>query len=172
MLRGDQIKALNPGVKLLGYNALEKYDSIDQILPNAGLILLYPSMKNGKRDDLLGHWVCLFRRGNTVVYFDPYGSNIDQPLRDHKVINTFQKHQQYMLLDLLDDSSYDLDVNKWQLQNGYLNSQDPVDSCGWWTSLRLRNKHLTNDEFADKYHPSPGVDMDEIISDLVLNFKK
>lgn len=170
MLSGAQLKKLVPGVKILRYIDLQKYDNIDQIVPPQGLILLYPSMEGNKRNDDSGHWVCLFKQNNTMFYFDPYGTKIDQCLIDFETLGSFREGQRFMLSQLLNDSPYSVDFNNFQLQNGYVKGSKEIDTCGYWVVARLRSKQLSSDRFYDLFsrENNPDKDMDQLIVNFVM----
>jgi len=66
-----------PNVPIITYNELPKYGTIDKILPHSGsyAIILYQNSPNS------GHWVALYRRGDSILYFCSYGSKIDSQLK-------------------------------------------------------------------------------------------
>lgn len=171
MLSGLQLKKIVLGVKVIRYIDLKNYNSIDQILSPYGLIILYPSMdRNGINHDL-GHWVCLYKKNNTIYYFDPYGTKIDQNLIDFGTLNSFRQGERFMLSQLLLDSPYNVDFNNYQLQNGYKKGSKEIDSCGYWCVARLRMMHLNNDQFFELFSRknNPGKNMDQFILDYVKN---
>jgi hypothetical protein len=173
MLSGLQLKQLIAGVKVIIYQDLNRVNHIDEILPQAGLIILYPSMERGKINHSLGHWVCLFKKGNKIIYFDPYGTKIDQCLIDFETLNYFRDGEKFMLSQLLADSDYDVDFNNYQLQNGFKKGSKEIDTCGYWCVARLRLKNLDTDQFFEIFsrENNPG-DMDKLIIDFVKNPRK
>lgn len=48
--------------------------SLKQVLRKGAVFLLYLETQN------YGHWVCLVRHGDLIIYFDPYGEYPDKPL--------------------------------------------------------------------------------------------
>ena len=66
-----------PNAKLIMFNELKKYKTIEQLLPKhkSYFILLYPV-----QSETSGHWVCLTRFDKTIEYFDSYGNKPDVPL--------------------------------------------------------------------------------------------
>ena len=59
-----------PKAKLIQYNNLKKYKTIEKLLPKhkSYFILLYPV-----QSEISGHWVCMTRYDKTIEYFDSYG---------------------------------------------------------------------------------------------------
>jgi hypothetical protein len=65
-----------PKAKLIQYNDLKKYKTIEKLLPKhkSYFILLYPV-----QSEMSGHWVCMTRYDKTIEYFDSYGLKPDIP---------------------------------------------------------------------------------------------
>ena len=73
-LDDKDIKYYLPKARLLTYNMLSEYNSIDELLPThkSYIIVLYPI--SSETD---GHWVCITRFTNTIEYFSSYGTKPD-----------------------------------------------------------------------------------------------
>ena len=71
-----QLNDYLPNVPIITYNELQKYNSIEQILPhnNSYAVILYQNSENS------GHWTALFRKDNNIYFFCSYGSKVDEPL--------------------------------------------------------------------------------------------
>jgi hypothetical protein len=75
-----EIRHYLPDAKIITYNELSRYRSINQLLPGETdyVIILYQDSPNQ------GHWVCLSRypkgKNDTIEMFDPYGSKPDSQL--------------------------------------------------------------------------------------------
>jgi hypothetical protein len=123
------------------YHELEKFDNIDQVLgKNLGAIILYQSTQND------GHWCVLWRKGNTIYFFDSYGFDIDEELkysefhmRRHKGVET--PH----LSHLIDVSGYKVVSSPYKLQK----MRDKTNTCGRYAGARIKHRDLTHKEFAD-----------------------
>ena len=65
---------LGKNARILTYNELSKYKSIDKLLPKhkSYFILLYPV-----GSEFNGHWVCMTRYDKTLEYFSSYGTKPD-----------------------------------------------------------------------------------------------
>jgi hypothetical protein len=65
-----------PKAKILTYNQLERFETLQDLLPHSTdfVVLLYQSSPNR------GHWVCVTKHEGIVVYFDSYGKPVDHPL--------------------------------------------------------------------------------------------
>jgi hypothetical protein len=177
MLSGLQLSNFLKGkVKIIRYIDLKNITHIDQIFTkNNVAILLYPSLdKNNKIDHDTGHWVTVFKNGNTIFYFDSYGQFPESPLKDFGTLNYFKEGERYMLSELLYNSNYNIDYNDTQYQNGYLNGDPEISTCGWWVLCRILLRHLDNDNFYDIFsrENNPGKNMDHMISLFVKNPRK
>ena len=74
---GDDITYYFPHAKITTYADLNKYKSIQQLLPvqEDFVFILYEESPRA------GHWVCLTRDiHNSINYFDSYGGKVDEPL--------------------------------------------------------------------------------------------
>ena len=59
------------------YEDLEKYDTIDEVLgKNNGAVILFQNESANA-----GHWVSLWKKDNTIMYFDSYGLNVDEEIQ-------------------------------------------------------------------------------------------
>ena len=125
--------------KVVTYDQLRRYDSIDQLLrPHGAVFLLYQQQKNH------GHWVALFKRENNkgnveIEFFDPYGFFPDEQLfwTDKEVRQ--QLHHDYPHLTKLlykSPRNYDLIYNEHKFQK----FGKGVNTCGRWCVHRLQNR--------------------------------
>jgi len=73
-----EIKHENKEIRIISYNELEKYTTIDELLPDSKehLMLLYQTDSESS-----GHWTCLVRNDDNIYYFDSYGKPIDEPMK-------------------------------------------------------------------------------------------
>ena len=76
-LSDDIIHKNLKNAKILKYSELEKYNTIEQLLPKekAYVILLLEDQINS------GHWMCLARFNNKILFFDSYGGAPDSQLK-------------------------------------------------------------------------------------------
>ena len=111
---------LGDSLRLLTYNEMGKYNSIDELLPNDKdyIILLYPVVS-----EINGHYSMLYRLDNIIYYADSYGLEVDEPLSfSEKFKNTPKK-----LSHLLDDSSLQIYYNTVCFQN---KKNTKISTCG------------------------------------------
>lgn len=157
---GDIMRALYGKCKIVTYPEIHKYKSIDQLLgKNKCVVILY--LKNAN----YGHWTCLFRQGNKLEFFDPYGEFPDGEL-DYMPDYFNQRNNQNhtYLLDLMDKSPYDLEYNDHQLQK----FDDGISTCGRHVICRLIFRDVPiNDYF--KIMQSTEYSPDEIVTVMTEN---
>lgn len=142
-------------IPVVKYNELINYNDIDQLLgPKGECIILYETAPN------IGHWVCCFKRGNKISFFDSLGLKPDDQF--HQICIKFRKDNginKPYLTYLLSSSPYKVEYNEYKLQN-----PDPeVATCGRWVINRLRLKHLTPKQFYNLYKKGPHFDSDDLV---------
>ena len=72
-MSNDMILKYLPEADIITNKDLLQYQSIDELLPNDGyIIILFLNTPNS------GHWVSLSRYGDIIEYFDSYGSTPNQ----------------------------------------------------------------------------------------------
>ena len=142
---GDSdIKDIFPNAKIIMYNDLQKYNNIDEILPNpkSYAILLYLNSPNS------GHWVGIMKPDkNTIEYFDSYGYPIDKPLSwiSQEQNQKLGIHDNY-LTNLLKKSGYKIihNTNKYQGNGG------DIATCGRHCCFRIqcmKNKNMSLQDY-------------------------
>lgn len=136
---GEQLKqALGGKVKVLTYNEMENTaNTIDDLLyPYDKVIILYSTSES------YGHWVCMFRVGNVIQFFDSYGYFPDDQ-RDFIPMEFFKKHYDKIpkLTRLLYESPYDKHYNEFRLQD------KNTHTCGRWCIVRLLLDDLDEYQF-------------------------
>ena len=74
---GGDIAHYYPKVRIIKYNDLDNYTSIEELLPedDTYFILLYLDSPS------TGHWVAMTRNNNLITFFDSYGGKIDSQLK-------------------------------------------------------------------------------------------
>jgi hypothetical protein len=163
----DTIRLYYPNAKILLVSELDKYNSIDSLLPNNPdcVFLLYQSSPNN------GHWVLLSKYNNTIEYFDSYGGVIDKPLSWTPIgIRTKLGEGKPLLSNLLENTKYDLIYNAVDFQD---KKDNKISTCGRWASLRwntIVNCRMPLVEFIDgirKIKKETGRTYDNLVSDLV-----
>jgi len=129
-LSDEDIKLYLPDIPILEYKDLADYQSVEQLLPeqNYSVIILIETANK------TGHWCSLSRRGNTLIWFDSYGLDIDAEFRyiPIKVRQTLHEDKKY-LTKLVDCSNFDLVYNAHRLQS----RKSFVSTCGRFVVLWL-----------------------------------
>lgn len=136
------IKRIAPNCKVIKYDDLYSYRSIDDLLRNTNAVaLLYRQASN------FGHWCCITRdRYGNVSFFDSYGLMPDDELRWTFDVNDELGQDVNILSKLLYQHSLNggsVEYNEYQFQK----DKDGVNSCGRWTAYRCRLHKFTLPEF-------------------------
>jgi hypothetical protein len=133
-LSDKQVLQLVPAHLVL-YPDLTKYKTIDQVLgPETACLLLFEAKPN------YGHWCCLFRTGNDIEFFNPYGGYPDDslnyiPLHFREVSNQLVPYLSMLLIE----SPYNLSYNEHRFQK---RSAD-IKTCGRHCAVRLAFRDLS-----------------------------
>lgn len=145
------------------YDQIIGMSNIDQLLGNTkdGVIIFYPNEKDG--NILNGHFVCMFKKGSTIYFYDSYS---DKP--DTVKLQTLQRDELYReninsLINLLVESPYQVDYNHFKHQKLSNNSS----TCGRWSIFRLIHNDLNTQEFdkeVKRLTKMFGLDGDQLVS--------
>jgi hypothetical protein len=133
-LSGADIKKFfNGKIKIVLYSDLRHYKNIDQLLnPYGRVVMLY---YREKEPNYYGHWISIFRNGKgNVEVFDPYGTFIDQTLKnintDFRIEN--YEYTPYLSKLLLNQNKYKIEYNDVPLQK----MKKGTNTCGRWAIVR------------------------------------
>jgi hypothetical protein len=149
----------DPQPNILIYSDLFDYNTIDQVLGGKGYVILLYSIR-GKYD---GHWTCLFRQKDYLVFFDSYGLAPDEEIQFIPDFQSLDNRGQSVphFTKLLDESGYKVLYNTHQYQS----DKKDINTCGRHTCVRLKFCDLTPDE----YHQLMAIkDTDFYVSALTL----
>ena len=140
---GIELMGKLPGVNLLLYDDLKKFDSIESLIRKHKLnIILYQTSAPG--DDIYGHWVALFENpAGGVEFFDSYGVYPDDEIS--RTIYSGCPHCDYLTQLLLDymDRGGEVEYNDYPLQ-----APDPnIATCGKHVVIRMLNQGLSIDDY-------------------------
>lgn len=141
----------------------EKLHNLFQKYPS-GFVLFYPNQKSGNH--ISGHYVALFKRGNTVYFYDSYGDPVDSQKQ-----NVPQRHQLYQernnsLIRQLLEHGYNVDYSPYKHQ---LISNDS-STCGRHSILRLLFPELNTNQYHKqlmKVSKTFGLNPDELVSHVI-----
>ena len=134
-LGDDVIKKYLPYAKILTYNELSKYNTIEELLPKEldYVILLYQNKKN------VGHWVLLSRYDNTIEFFSSYGDYIDEPLKWTSLkkrigLGEDRPFLSQLLSNAISSKKFKVIYNSFSFQN---KNDLSIATCGRWVVLRI-----------------------------------
>ena len=176
-LTGGDMQRLLPGARILTYPTLGHFRSIEDVLrdprvrtrpnPAHAFIVLFVTDKSfeGGTEFLDGHWCAVFYNGaGELEYFDPYGEPVDSPLRELSPEDRAKLGEtRFYLRDLLADYAKrggPITVNRIAFQK----DRRDVATCGRHCAFRVRNRHLTDEEYARKISEAPGVPPDVYVT--------
>ncbi len=177
--RSDILHMLGNAVKVMAYEQIEGYSSLEDLLaPHNTVVLLYPNPQVDVNDDnAVGHWVCCFviPGSDMLIYYDSFGCGIDAKVEEYNEedINV-RIHQRNRisphLVKLILASPY-ADTTYW---NHYPMQSDEVATatCGLWCVVRIKNNHLKEDSFKKVFLDIPleaGILPDLLVSAMICN---
>ena len=129
-LSNSDIEKFFPGMNTLKYSELKNYSDIDELLPNDldfKVILI-------EQENNLGHWVCISKYNNTIEYFNPYGTKVDNDKKwISKLKNMLLGQCEDVLSEMMEKSKYKCVYSKTKFQKLKPN----IETCGRWVCLRL-----------------------------------
>lgn len=140
-LSNDDInQILDPDTNIIVYKDLNKYQHIDEIFDRLNrCVMLYPIANEAN-----GHWVCLWKKGNTINYFDPYGTAPEEPKEwVGQTKSRLMGMGQNRLTQLLKESGYKVFYNTYPYQQ----LDEDVATCGRWCVTRLVCKDMSATTF-------------------------
>ena len=165
-----EIKEQDNNIKIISYNELANYETIEDLLPKKRdyLILLYQT-----ETENAGHWVSLVRDDKKIFYFDSLGGDIDDPFNwDNK--NPIMK-EKYLtkLLENAEDDGFEVYVNLIKYQkNEFL-----INTCGRHCICFIEMNKNFNYNLDDYYNFMKTIkkdikkSYDEIVATLVNDIK-
>lgn len=174
MLSGDQILSFFPKgtLNILRYVDLLTASGIEDVIFENGLVILYPVKCNNS-----GHWCCLFKKGNTIYFFDSYGYIPDDQLN---FSSRLQKNKQYLLdpedFRHLTELLYKfvstrkgnrVDYNPYTFQGEKYPDGSYIETCGYHCIARLKLKNFDTDTYYDFMKNGKTFTSDDLVVELV-----
>jgi hypothetical protein len=151
------MKALDNKTKIILYTDLDKYKNINELLqPHDNVVLLYQTTNNN-----FGHWTCIWKKDNTVYFFDPYGMAPDTEIKFCPYIK--KANDQYILSNMLKSSVYAIETNKTPYQSLTWDKKIVPNTCGRHCIVRLKLRHLNHDQYKN-FMKSAHYDSDKLVS--------
>lgn len=134
------IKKLLPNIKIIEYSQLQNMKSIDEAFDKMGRFMLFFATESAN----IGHWECVFKQGNNIIFFDSYGLDVDM-CKDYVKNNLLIKLKEYpdYLSNLLSKSGY----NVYHNSTKYQEMIGDISTCGRHCINRLTNKNLTAQQY-------------------------
>ena len=164
-LSGDDILNIcDNKCKIMRYQDLENYDTIDQALePHGAIVILY------QHEADFGHWVAVFRVNDTTIeVFDSYGIPIDSEIDFSPFqIRRHKGEKVAHLTHLIEQSQYTKVLeNKEPLQK----DKKDVSTCGRWSAVRIRFRDVPLKQFDKMFRNTSCGNPDFIVSALTILF--
>lgn len=155
----DLIRMLDGKANIIIYPNLINYQSIDDVLgPYGACFLLFETRPK------YGHWVCLFKRGNIIEFFNSYGGYPDDSAQYIPLHYRIISGQAFPILSLLLlNSPYELEYNEFKFQRHNKN----IKTCGRWAVVRLLLRELDIyqfKKFIDDLKKETGLTRDKIVT--------
>ena len=157
----NYIEDLVSGVHFVPYSNIKYMKNINDVLgPNNIAVIIYLLGSE------IGHFVCIFKDNNKIQYFNSYGMEPDDDLKivPREVRGQLNETEPY-LFKLISESRYPCEYNEYKLQG------PRTATCGRHCIVRLWNKHLDSEEYAQRLYTSSvkaNVTMDELVTILTI----
>ena len=136
------------------FTDLAKYNSLEQLFQVNGdkILLALKSTPN------FAHFMCLAKQNNNrAIYYESYGKSIEELIRESPY--TLDKSRGVNLLKKLENNSkISVDYNRYVHQKNHMKN-NPINTCGFHSSNRIRYSHLSNKEY-DDFMKSTGIPAD------------
>lgn len=136
-------KKFGMNVKVVLYDQIINTKNIDDLFRKhpEGFVIFYPNFKEGNK--ISGHYVCLFKKGNTLFFYDSYSDEPDSQKNDVPQRNELYRENVNSLIGLLLKSPYNVDFNHFKHQKLNNNSS----SCGRHSIFRLFHNNLNTEQY-------------------------
>ena len=161
-----------PGIKILNYEQLGKYKTIEQLLPKKrDAIILFVQLTT----NMTGHWQCCSRSDNNIYFFDSYSTRPDKALTwvdkyMRKELNEQIPYVSYLLNSALTDG-FNVSFNNICYQD---KKNSSIATCGrfcvqWvkWNLYEVNNSPKAFYKFMKKYSKDHELNYDLAICKLI-----
>lgn len=140
----NDLRKINKNVKVIEYPQLSKYTSMTQILPkhNDCCVLYFETVSQTQ-----GHYQCMWRQNDTFHFWDSYGLRVsgDKSYIEKTTLIKLNEFQPY--LPRIIDNDLRNGFQWFYNQIDYQSWKQNVATCGKWTSIRLKNRDMTEEQF-------------------------
>ena len=146
-LSDQDIRKLNPRTKLILYEDVKRYRTIDHLLhPYDSVIILYEWKRT--KDYSVGHYITVNRVNDGIIeHFDSYTIKPDDELKQiSDMPESFKKmtgQDQKYLLKLYAESNKPISYNQYHLQS----LSDNISTCGRHCIIRSLYRHMPLDDY-------------------------
>lgn len=173
-LSDRDLKRLNPRTKIIVYEDVKRYKTIDHLLhPYDSAIILYEWKRT--KNYSTGHYITVNRVNDGIIeHFDSYAIKPDDELKQiNDMPESFKKmtgQDQKYLLNLYARSNSPISYNHYALQS----LSDNISTCGRYCVLRSLYRHMPLDEFAKLFigkRDSPDVIAVQLTQPLIDHLK-
>ena len=127
------IKFYLPNAKILLYNDLKNYSTLEELLPENKSFAIILYVRIHTQSTISGHWTCITRLNNEISYFDSYGETPDYPI-EHWFKDNKQQQTKY-LSNLLNNTMMQVFYNDFQYQS----SNEDISTCGRYCIFYILN---------------------------------
>ena len=155
-LSNDDINRVLGGTNIYPYPDLKQFASLDEALDDKGrMVLLYLT-----ENEQTGHWVCVYKDGKSIRYFDPYGKPPENPKSWISPAQNARlgQHQNY-LTQLMKGAGKPVFYNT----HPYQKMGDDVNTCGRHAITRLLLKDMDDAQYYEVVKDSD-VNPDDFVS--------
>lgn len=135
-------------VKVILYNSLKSYSSLEQLLPKANTAVIILLSIEAPHAPPVGHWITILNHGDHYEHFDSYGIGPDEELAI--------THEKPYMTHMISNTTKSVEHSQTKLQQ----KRESVNTCGRWCVARARFPHLNRTEFVKfirEVHPIPDV---------------
>jgi hypothetical protein len=137
------------------FTDLANYNSLEQLFQVNGdkILLALKSTPN------FAHFMCLCKQNNNkCIYYESYGKSVEQLIKESPY--TMDKSRGINLLKRLENNSkISIDYNRYVHQKNHIKNNNPINTCGFHSSNRIRYSHLSNQQY-DAFIKSTNMDAD------------
>lgn len=161
----DDIKRYFPNADIIVYNDLNKYNTMDDLLPTDKSFCFMLIESSPQK----GHWVSLLKYGDTIEHFCSYGTKIDGYISwNDKITNQELGQQSKQLTNLLKQHKGGVVYNPIKYQG----SGADVNTCGRHCTFRIQQ--MKDGKNLDEYYNymkrlknNMGVDFDGVVANFI-----
>ena len=146
-------------VRLMMYDHL-KGKRLREVLTKKRPAAILLMMVHGQSKSNVGHFVCMWRDRDKVMFFDPYGFSLEDRLL------TMTKSEPFLLDMIHNAPGVELVESDHHIQQ----MKDGVEVCGRHVAMRLRFWNLDHDAYNDFIHGVQCLNPDQLVTLMTFLF--